>query len=197
MSKEIKFAELKLHEDNPRLIKTPQFEKQLRSMICLPQMLKLRGLIRNRDGSSIVEANLAYLAPVFKGLLRAEWVEDAFELTPGQEREVIIKDNTHFGEWDYDAVANEWDGIIQDDWGLDVWKPDEDVDLDDFFEEQSEGVNDKSGDAEKALLIPFKLEHYKEALDLVKFWFDQDLYLGGFLMEKMKAEKEKLENGKN
>ena len=35
----------------------------------------------------------------------------------------MIKDNTHFGTWDYDALANEWDNLPLTEWGLDVWEP--------------------------------------------------------------------------
>ena len=36
------------------------------------------------------------------------------------EREIAIKDNGSFGEWDYDALANSWDGLPLSDWGLDL-----------------------------------------------------------------------------
>ena len=32
-----------------------------------------------------------------------------------------IKDNGSFGSWDYDALANEWDDLDLDDWGVPVW----------------------------------------------------------------------------
>lgn len=49
----------------------------------------------------------------------------ADKLTDAEAREFIIKDNVGFGEWDYDALANEWDEAELKDWGLDVWQPDE------------------------------------------------------------------------
>ncbi len=44
----------------------------------------------------------------------------ADELTREQEREFIIKDNVGFGEWDWDVLANEWNGQQVDNWGLTV-----------------------------------------------------------------------------
>ena len=46
----------------------------------------------------------------------------ASELTDAEQREFIIKDNVGFGEWDMDALANEWDNDDLVDWGVDVWQ---------------------------------------------------------------------------
>lgn len=48
----------------------------------------------------------------------------ASELSDAEQREFIIKDNVGYGEWDMDALANEWDSTELDDWGLDVWQND-------------------------------------------------------------------------
>jgi hypothetical protein len=45
----------------------------------------------------------------------------------------------------------------------------------------------------KAIQIEFELEHYEEANELVHFWRAQKLYIGGFLMEKLKEEKDKID----
>lgn len=44
----------------------------------------------------------------------------ASELTEKEQREFIIKDNVGFGEWDTEALANDWDAEELDEWGLDV-----------------------------------------------------------------------------
>lgn len=44
------------------------------------------------------------------------------ELTDAEQREFIIKDNVGYGEWDMDALANEWDTEELVDWGLDLWE---------------------------------------------------------------------------
>lgn len=48
----------------------------------------------------------------------------ASELSEEEQREFIIKDNVGYGEWDMDALANEWDSEDLLDWGLDVWSDD-------------------------------------------------------------------------
>jgi hypothetical protein len=52
----------------------------------------------------------------------------ASDLSEQERREFIIKDNAGFGEWDYDMLANEWDSEDLDDWGVDVWQDDGEMD---------------------------------------------------------------------
>ena len=72
----------------------------------------------------------------------------ASELSEAERREFIIKDNVGFGDWDMDALANEWDSEELDDWGVDVWQPNS-------WNEQGDG-NDStsaaSNEAEKGSL---------------------------------------------
>lgn len=48
----------------------------------------------------------------------------ASELTDEERRQFIIKDNASFGQWDYDALANQWDATELNSWGVDVWPDD-------------------------------------------------------------------------
>lgn len=49
----------------------------------------------------------------------------AESLTEEEKREFIIKDNSSFGAWDWDVLANEWESEQLEDWGVDVWQIDE------------------------------------------------------------------------
>lgn len=62
----------------------------------------------------------------------------ASELSEDERREFIIKDNIGYGDWDMDALANEWNSQDLDDWGLDVWQ------------DNSDGDNSKSGNGSSA-----------------------------------------------
>lgn len=42
--------------------------------------------------------------------------------TDEEKKEFIIADNASFGEWDYDLLANQWDGEDLKSWGVDVWQ---------------------------------------------------------------------------
>lgn len=45
----------------------------------------------------------------------------ASTLTEQEQRRFIILDNVGFGDWDWDELANNWDGEELGDWGLDNW----------------------------------------------------------------------------
>ena len=62
----------------------------------------------------------------------------ASELSEDEQREFIIKDNVGFGEWDMDALANEWEAEDLVDWGLDVWN-------DESWQNGGDGSGDGSG----------------------------------------------------
>ena len=55
------------------------------------------------------------------------YIVRADNLTEKQKQEFIIKDNLGFGDWDYDMLANEWDSVELEDWGLDVWQNEDDI----------------------------------------------------------------------
>jgi len=44
----------------------------------------------------------------------------ASELTEDQQRRFIVVDNVGFGEFDMDALANEWDAEELQEWGVDL-----------------------------------------------------------------------------
>lgn len=46
-------------------------------------------------------------------------------LTADEQRRFIILDNVGFGDWDWDELANNWDGEELGDWGLDNWTADD------------------------------------------------------------------------
>lgn len=48
-------------------------------------------------------------------------VINANNLSDAEKREFVIKDNVSFGEWDYDALANEWESDDLNEWGVNVW----------------------------------------------------------------------------
>lgn len=84
-------------------------------------MLAIRPIIIDEDGV-ILGGNMKKQAlhEMGRETIPAEWVKKVEGLTNEKKFEFIIKDNTHFGNWDWEQLANEWDGIALDDWGLDV-----------------------------------------------------------------------------
>jgi len=74
----------------------------------------------------------------------------ASELTEEQQRQFIIKDNVGFGEWDWDILGNEWNSQELEEWGLDVWQPEVETELeaeeDDYEEPDNIQVDVVLGD---------------------------------------------------
>lgn len=49
-----------------------------------------------------------------------EWVDNADEFTEEEKQRFIVADNVGFGEWDWDILANDWDAVQLEEWGLEL-----------------------------------------------------------------------------
>lgn len=96
------------------------------SMLSLDEIAEIAAKTKNfqRLTKAEQEALLAY----WQKWLDRPTVEiaRASELSDAEKQEFIIADNASFGEWDYDALANEWDAADLNSWGVDVWNPEKD-----------------------------------------------------------------------
>lgn len=61
----------------------------------------------------------------------------------------------------------------------------DDDDIDEQLKDMTDGVK-------KAIQIEFNAEHYESAYELVKFWRERKAYVGGMIMEYLKAQKDKI-----
>jgi ParB-like chromosome segregation protein Spo0J len=187
----VKLKDLKANPNNPRYIRDEKFEKLKKSIQDFPEMLKLRPVVVD-DEMMVLGGNMRLKALTELGIDEVEVIK-AKDLTEKQKAEFIIKDNVGFGDWDWDMLANEWDNTQLGEWGLDVWQPEEEVDYSILDEEDlSQELNDMTDGVKKAIQIEFEAEHYEEATELVKFWREQGAYIGGMIIEYLKAEKNKL-----
>ena len=48
------------------------------------------------------------------------WVKRSSDLTEEEKKRFIIADNVAFGEWDWDTLANDWEVVDLEAWGLDI-----------------------------------------------------------------------------
>jgi hypothetical protein len=186
-----KLTDIKSNPNNPRIIKDDKFKKLVASIKEFPQMLSLRPIVVN-DDMIVLGGNMRLKACKEAGLKEVPLIK-ASDLNEEQQKQFIIKDNVGYGEWDWDMLANEWDAEELVEWGLDVWQQPSEPDysiLDD--EDLSDQLSDMASGVKKAIQIEFQHEHYEEAQELVKFWRSRELYIGGFLIEKLKEEKLKL-----
>lgn len=114
----VKIKDVKSNPNNPRTIKDDKFKKLVASIQGFPQMLSLRPIVVN-DDMVVLGGNMRLKACKEAGLKEVPIIK-ASELTDEQQKEFIIKDNVGFGDWDWDALSNEWDVEQLQDWGLDV-----------------------------------------------------------------------------
>lgn len=119
---QVKISAIKANNKNPRVIKDEKFKKLVQSIKEFPQMLDKRPLVcfTDVDGNYVVlGGNMRLKAAIEVGLkelpilLADDWTQE-------QKDEFLIKDNVGFGEWDWDQLANDWDAVLLDQWGLDI-----------------------------------------------------------------------------
>lgn len=148
----VDIKQVRPNPDNPRFIKDYKFEKLVKSIKEFPQMLDLRPIVVNQD-MIVLGGNMRLKACEEAGLKEVPIIF-ADNLTPEQEKEFIIKDNSSFGEWDWDLLANEWDVDQLADWGIDI--PNFDIDND------IEDEKDLSNQLEQSFKIEIDLESEEE-----------------------------------
>ena len=116
--KTVKLSEVKSNPNNPRIIKDDKFSKLVKSIQEFPKMLEIRPIVVNSD-MVVLGGNMRLKACKEAGLKEVPIIF-ADDLTEDEQKEFIIKDNVGFGEWDWDMIANEWDEVQLQEWGLDI-----------------------------------------------------------------------------
>jgi hypothetical protein len=116
------------------------------------------------------------------------------DLDSPQGREMALADNASAKAnivFDAELIEAELGEAVCVEWGMPQSTKDIDYSIldDDDVEEQ---LKDMTNGVKKAIQIEFEAEHYEEAYALVKFWREREAYVGGMIMEYLKAEKEKL-----
>ena len=190
----VKIEDVKPNPNNPRIITDDKFKKLVKSIREFPNMLDLRPIVVN-DDMEVLGGNMRLRACKEAGLKEIPIIK-ADNLTPQQQREFIIKDNIGYGDWDWSVLDEQYDDNTLLDWGIEL--PEFNLDGLDYSvldedEEIIEGqLENMKGSIRKAVQIEFEPEHYDEANELIRYWREQKLYIGGFLMEKLKEQKIKL-----
>lgn len=117
-----KITKLKGNPSNPRVLRDDKFVKLKKSIEEFPDMLNKRPIVAvtDKDGKLMVLGGNMRLRACQELGLKVVPVILADDWTEEQRREFIIKDNVGYGEWDWDALSNEWDAGDLESWGLDV-----------------------------------------------------------------------------
>ena len=187
-------GQLKGLPKNPRLIKDENFEKLKKSISECKIMTSIREVIVYpfNENYIVVAGNQR-----FKAMEELKFKTIPCKVIPAGTpmkvvREIAIKDNDHSGENDWEIIEKEWNKEELKSWDIDVFIEEEiDYSILDG-EDVSEQLTSMTKGVKKAIQIEFESEHYNAAAELIKFFRDEKLYIGGFLIKKLKEEKAKL-----
>ena len=161
----VKISQVKNNPNNPRVIKNDDFRKLVKSIKEAPWMLQLRSIIVNDD--NVVLGGNQRLRACKEAGLNEIYIIKASSLTEEQQREFTIKDNSSYGEWDWDMLANEFETDELSDWGLRLPKiyfdDDKDpvIDQDNFAKNVDTYINAKV----KQITLFFNSNDYEKAID--------------------------------
>jgi len=162
---EMKLSDIKPNPNNPRIIKDDKYAKLVESVRTFPEMLRLRPIVIN-DAGVVLGGNMRLKACKDAGLKSVPVIR-ASELTEEQQREFIIKDNVGYGEWDWETLANEWDDMKLEEWGVDV--PGMDIDADKLADTFTLPDGDKAPFQQMTFtLADEQAGHIKTAIDEIK-----------------------------
>ena len=110
-------SKLRTSPSNPRAIRENKMEQLMRSIAEDPELMEARPLIVN-DRMEVLAGNQRLRACVALGwpevpCIVVDWDE-------AKQKRAMIKDNVSAGEWDWDALGNEWEATDLQDWGLEI-----------------------------------------------------------------------------
>lgn len=124
-------------------------------------------------------------------------------LTEAQKKAYVIADNKLAlnSGWNDELLKNEIDNLVELDFDLSLLGfgsveleklLQDELDMSLLDEIGDDEVSDFTENVRKAIQIDFDYEHYEEASELVKFWRNEGAYVGGLIMDFLRAEKERL-----
>lgn len=152
-----KISKIKGNPKNPRIIKNDKFKTLKHSIKTMPGYMKLRPVIID-ENMMVLGGNMRLKASIDLGK-KEIWTDmftqadcdDMNKIAVKEKREtktyleycdaIIIKDNVSSGEWEWDILANDWDSVLLNEYGLDVWQNNDDIsDIDEIYD-FNESVN--------------------------------------------------------
>ena len=106
---------------NPRFIKDENFQKLVDSIAGQPDMLYLRELLVYPSGSKfiVIGGNMRHKAMKQLGMSEAPCKIIPPDTPVEQLKNILLKDNSSYGEWDTDALAFDWDSELVEDCAID------------------------------------------------------------------------------
>lgn len=168
-------SEIKPLDNNPRYIKTDDFERLCASVQNNADYFECRPIIlSDRTGELVIIAgNQRYKAAQEVGLKEVPTIL-LHGLTEAKEKEIVIRDNVQNGKWDYDILSSGAWGEVEElaDWGVEgvdfLSDTNDESDIDSLFEEAN-NTEEKHKNIHITVEIPEELtEQLGEITDIIK-----------------------------
>jgi hypothetical protein len=107
---------------NPRTWTQTEIDRLAKSLKETPELFEMRPLLVYQQGEEyvILGGNLRYEGAKKNKMQDCPAIVIPADTPVEKLKEIVIKDNGSFGEWDVDALANEWDDLPLDDWGVNM-----------------------------------------------------------------------------
>lgn len=109
--------------ENPRKWTDLELERLARSMEETPELVEARGcIVYPQDGKYIV---LGGNMRLYAAKNRLRWTEIDCIILPGTTpaeklKEIAMKDNSSFGQWDLDLIKQDWAQLDLESWGISI-----------------------------------------------------------------------------
>jgi hypothetical protein len=111
--------EIKPNPNNPRTINVDDFAKLVKSIQDDQKLLEAKPLIID-ENNQIIGGNQRYRACIELGIQDIPVIKMS-NLTEREKQKLLIIDNTHYGMWDMDILANDdWSVGDLGEWGVNV-----------------------------------------------------------------------------
>lgn len=127
----MKLKDIKPNPNNPRVLRDEKFQKLKQSITEFPKMLSLRPMVID-ENNVVLGGNMRLRALQELGFTDVDeaWVKRSSDLTEDEKKRFIIADNVAFGEWDWDTLANDWEVVDLEAWGLEIPQFENEADTD-------------------------------------------------------------------
>ena len=119
-TKTVKLSAIKPNPNNPRKIKEKDMALLVKSLTAFPEMMELREIVVDED--MIVLGGNMRLQALQKIGAKEATAKVVKGLTAEQKRKFMIKDNSNFGFFDIDQLADTWADLPLTDWGVDFFE---------------------------------------------------------------------------
>lgn len=175
---ELKISQIKPNPENPRVIKDHKFKQLVKSVTDFPEMLSIRDVVID-ENNMILGGNMRYRACRTLGWTKVPVM--VVTLPEEKRKELIIKDNISYGEWDDDVIEQSWDTDLFNKW---IGRETFDYSALDYAD-LTQDMEDMSNGVKKAIQIDFGAR-FIEAKELEKEARTRGLNIGNIFLQALK-----------